>query len=48
MYDNNRMDCIIVSDSSKEQKKYLYNLLESKGISKKVLYRRSTTFFTGE
>ena len=48
MYDNNRMDCIIVSDSSKEQKKYLYNLLESKGISKKVLYRRSTTFFIGE
>jgi hypothetical protein len=48
MCDNNRMDCIIVSDSSKEQKKYLYNLLESKGISKKVLYRRSTTFFTGE
>jgi hypothetical protein len=48
MYENNRIDCIIVSDSTKEQKKYLYNLLESKGISKKVLYRRSTTFFTGE
>lgn len=48
LYDKNRMDCIIVSDSSKEQKKYLYDLLESKGISKKILYRRSTTFFTGK
>lgn len=48
MFENNRIDCIIVSDSTKEQKKYLYDLLESKGISKRILYRRSTTFFTGE
>ena len=40
-----RIDCIIVSDSTKEQKKYLYDVLESKGISKSVLYKRSTTFF---
>jgi hypothetical protein len=44
MYNNNRTDCIIVPDSSKEQKKYLYNLLEKKGINKSCLYRRFTTF----
>lgn len=48
MYENNRIDCIIVSDTSKQQKKYLYDYLESKGISKKILYRKSTTFFTGK
>lgn len=48
MYENNRIDCIIVNDVSKQQKKYLYDYLESKGISKKILYRKSTTFFTGE
>jgi hypothetical protein len=42
-----RTDCILVPDSSKAQKKYLYELLESKGISKSILYRRSTTFFRG-
>ena len=44
MYRNNRTDCIIVPDSSKEQKKYLYDLLEQKGINKSSLYRRFTTF----
>ena len=42
---NGRIDCIVVSDSSKEQKKYLYDMLESQGISKSILYKRSTTFF---
>ena len=40
-------DCIIVPDSSKQQKKYLYSLLESKGITKSILYKKSTTFFKG-
>jgi hypothetical protein len=39
----NRIDCMFVTDSSSAQKKYLYSLLESKGIDKKVLYRKSTT-----
>jgi hypothetical protein len=39
-----RIDTILVKDSSKEQKKYLYNLLESNGYSKSVLYRRFTTY----
>lgn len=39
-----RIDSIIVSETSKEQKKYLYDLLYSSGIDKKILYRRSTTF----
>lgn len=41
-----RMDCIIVSEASKAQKKYLYDILSEKGISKQSLYRRSTTFKT--
>ena len=41
---NGRLDCILVKDSSKQQKKYLYTILESKGIDKSFLYRRFTTF----
>jgi len=48
MLEKKRGDCIIVLDSSLPQKKYLYSLLESKGISKSILYKKSTTFFTGE
>jgi len=44
MIRENRIDCIIVSETSKEQKKYLYDLLSQKGISKQSLYRVSTTF----
>lgn len=44
MIKENRIDCIIVSETSKEQKKYLYDLLSQKGISKQSLYRVSTTF----
>lgn len=39
-----RFDCIFVKDVSTAQRKYLYELLESSGFSKKVLYRQSTTF----
>jgi hypothetical protein len=39
-----RIDCILVKDSSKEQKKYLYDLLNDAGYSKSVLYRRFTTY----
>lgn len=41
---NGRMDCILVKDTTKQQKKYLYGILEEKGINKSVLYRRFTTF----
>jgi hypothetical protein len=44
LIDNGRMDCILVKDTTKQQKKYLYNILEEKGIDKSVLYRRFTTF----
>ena len=40
-----KTNCILVTDSSITQKKYLYSFLESKGISKKSLYKQSTTFF---
>ena len=45
LFEKKKANCILVSDSSTRQKKYLYSLLESKGISKKSLYKQSTTFF---
>lgn len=42
--DSGRIDTIFVGESSKEQKKYLYDLLSNMGFDKKLLYRRSTTF----
>lgn len=39
-----RGDCMFVEDTMKEQKKYLYSLLESKGFSKQFLYRKETTY----
>jgi hypothetical protein len=44
MFEKKRTDCIIVADTSVAQKKYLYEVLEKKGFSKSVLYRRATTF----
>ena len=44
MIDNGRMDCLIVSETSKAQKKYLYEILSEMCIDKKLLYRTSTTF----
>ncbi len=45
LFDKKRIDCLIVNDVSKTQKKYLYDLLEEKGIEKSFLYRTSTTYF---
>lgn len=42
-FKNKRSDCLFVKDTSTPQKKYLYNLLESKGISRKILYRKFTS-----
>jgi hypothetical protein len=39
-----RGDCILVKDSSVAQKKYLYKLLEERGIDKKIFYRKFTTY----
>ena len=38
-----KVDCIIVKDTSKAQRKYLYEILESKGFSKGFLYRKFTS-----
>jgi hypothetical protein len=38
-----RGDCLFIKDYSSAQRKYLYNLLESKGVDKKILYRKFTT-----
>ena len=39
-----RGDCLFIQDCSSPQRKYLYNLLESNGFDKKVLYRKFTTY----
>lgn len=39
----NRIDCIVVHTSTKEQKKYTYEKLASLGFDKSFLYRKSTT-----
>jgi len=39
-----RGDCLFIKDFSSPQRKYLYNLLESNGFDKKVLYRKFTTY----
>lgn len=44
LIDSGRGDSIIVTETSKPQKKYLYDVLSEMGISKQSLYRRSTTF----
>ena len=43
MINNNKSNCLIVKDSSKEQKKYLYEILTNLGYNKSMLYRTSTT-----
>jgi len=43
MISNNRKNCLIVRDSSIEQKKYLYEVLSNVGFDKKMLYRKTTT-----
>jgi len=42
--DNSIINCIIVIETSKPQKKYLYSILENLGIDKKLLYRTATTY----
>ena len=44
LIDNGRGDSIIVIETSKPQKKYLYDILSEMGFSKQSLYRRSTTY----
>ena len=39
-----RGDCLFVKDYSSAQRKYLFNLLDSQGIDKKMLYRKFTTY----
>lgn len=42
--DNGITNSIVVIETSKPQKKYLYSILEDTGIEKKLLYRTSTTY----
>ena len=43
MITNSKSNCLIVRDSSREQKKYLYEILTNLGYNKSMLYRTSTT-----
>jgi hypothetical protein len=38
-----RGDCLFVKDNSSAQRKYLFNMLESYGVDKKILYRKFTS-----
>lgn len=42
--DKSVTNSIIVIETSKQQKKYLYSILEDMGLDKKLLYRTSTTY----
>lgn len=44
LIDNSVSNCIIVIETSKPQKKYLYSILEDLGVEKKLLYRTATTY----
>ena len=44
MISEKRADAIFVYDTNTIQRKYLYKILEEKGIDKNKLYRQSTTF----
>ncbi len=44
LINENRIDVIVISDTSSAQKKYLYDILSNMGIDKKLLYRTTTTF----
>ena len=41
---NGRRDAMFVRDTSTAQRKWLYDVLESKGFDRKKLYRQSTTY----
>ena len=44
MINQERIDCILIKDGSKEQKKYMYDLLSKNGYDKLILYRKFTTY----
>lgn len=43
LINNSKKNCMVVKDSSSEQKKYLYEVLSNQGFNKNMLYRTSTT-----
>ena len=47
LYTNKRSDCVVVPETTKDHKRFLYSELEKKGIAKSTLYRRSTTYYSG-
>ena len=47
LYNNKRSDCVVVPETTKDHKRFLYSVLEKKGIAKSTLYRRSTTYYSG-
>lgn len=44
LIENEKTNCILINDVSSFQKKYLYDLLESNGFDKSLLYRKFTTY----
>jgi hypothetical protein len=48
LIDSGNKNCVIVYDTSKTQKKYIYDILGDLGINKKKLYRKYTSFPVGK
>ena len=48
LIDSGNKNCVIVYDTSKTQKKYIYDILGDLGVNKKKLYRKYTSFPVGK
>ncbi len=44
LIDSGNKNCVLVYDTSKTQKKYIYDILSNMGVSKRKLYRKYTSF----
>ena len=48
LIDSGNKNCVIVYETSKTQKKYIYDILGDLGVNKKKLYRKYTSFPVGK
>jgi hypothetical protein len=48
LLDSGNKNCVLVYDTNKTQKKYIYDVLSNMGVSKKKLYRKYTSFPGGK
>jgi hypothetical protein len=48
LLDSGNKNCVLVYDTNKTQKKYIYDVLSNMGVNKKKLYRKYTSFPGGK